>query len=444
MDYVKKHGYRGPEGRIDLPDDTAEMDEAIDEALTDHPDSDDIVSAVVLEASPKRVRVVKSDGEEVTITGDGLTFAASALSANAPPNRRIQRGSIIRVTQDDKTWSITQMPNVEAAFVAISPDNGAIRALVGGFDFNRNKFNRVYQGWRQPGSSFKPFIYSASLEKGLSPATLIDDAPISFPAGNGELWSPKNYGNKYEGIMTMRKGLAKSKNMISVRILSRIGPKYAQQYITRFGFDADKNPAYLPLALGAGNVTPLQMAAAYSVFANGGYKINPYLISKITDANGKVLSQTHPAVSGDEYNRVVDERNAFLIDSMLKDVAKYGTAARASGLGRSDIAGKTGTTNDSIDAWFAGYQPHLVAVAWVGYDQPKPLGDNETGGGLALPIWMSYMQTALKGKPIEDRTMPNGVVQADGDYFYVENQPKASVHALEESQEAGDPNGRVD
>jgi penicillin-binding protein 1A len=447
MDYVKKHGYRGPEGFLEIPDDKAEADKEIEVALAEHPDSDDIISAVVLNASSKNVRAVLSNGDEINITDGGLAFAASSLSTKAPPNRRIVRGSIIRVILTDKTWSITQMPEVEAAFVAISPDDGAIRALVGGFDFDRNKFNRVVQGWRQPGSSFKPFIYSASLEKGLSPATIINDSPISFGGGQtgGPVWEPKNYGNKYDGPMTMRKGLAKSKNMISIRILNKIGAKYGQQYITRFGFDADKNPPYLTLALGAGNVTPLQMAGAYSVFANGGYKINPYLISKITDGSGKILSQTKPAIAGDEYNRVIDERNAFIIDSMLKDVVRYGTAARAMSLGRTDLAGKTGTTNDSIDAWFAGYQPHLVGIAWVGFDQPKNLGDRETGGGLALPIWMGFMQTALKKFPLAEPQVPNGVVQVNGDYAYVENAASAGIRALEpaEPKEPGEVQAEV-
>jgi len=437
MDYVKKHGYRGPEGFLEISDDKSEAEDEIEDALADHPDSDDILSAVVLEAGPKNVRAVISNGDEINISGSGLAFAASSLNtkagSKAPPNKRIMRGSIIRVTLNDKTWSITQMPEVEAAFVAINPDDGAIRALVGGFDFDRNKFNRVVQGWRQPGSSFKPFIYSASLEKGLSPSTIINDSPISFGGGQtgGQVWEPKNYGNKYEGPMTMRRGLTKSKNMISIRVLNRIGAKYGQQYITRFGFDADKNPPYLTLALGAGNVTPLQMAGAYSVFANGGYKVNPYLISKITDSNGKILSATKPALAGDEYNRVIDERNAFLIDSMLKDVVKHGTAVRAMTLGRTDLAGKTGTTNDSIDAWFAGYQPHLVGIAWVGFDQPKNMGDRETGGGLALPIWMGFMQTALKKVPMKERAIPNGIVQGNGDYVYVENLAGTGVQSLE-------------
>ncbi|MEO7031879.1 MAG: PBP1A family penicillin-binding protein, partial [Herbaspirillum sp.] len=290
MDYEKRHGYRGPEGYMEIPAKKDDAESAIELELADHPDSDDIVAAVVLEASPKIIRAVLSSGAEIEITGKGLIFATNLLSTKAPPNRAVKRGAIIRVIQEDGHWVVTQMPQVQSAFVAVSPDDGAIKALVGGFDFNRNKFNHVSQAWRQPGSSFKPFIYSASLEKGLSPATIINDAPISFSAAQtgGQAWEPKNYDSKYEGPMTMRRGLMKSKNMISIRILEKIGAKYGQEYATRFGFDADKNPAYLTLALGAGAVTPLQMAGAYSVFANGGYKINPYLISKITDSNGNV------------------------------------------------------------------------------------------------------------------------------------------------------------
>ena len=433
MDYEKKHGYRGPEAYLEIPTVKAEADEEIENALAEHPDNDDIVAAVVLAVTPKNVHAVMSNGEEINIAGAGLTFAAPALTANAQPKKRIQRGSIIRVTKEDNQWAITQMPLVESAFVAISPQDGAIRALVGGFDYDRGKFNRVTQAWRQPGSSFKPFIYSASLEKGLSPSTIINDAPISFGAGQtgGQAWEPKNYDGKYEGMMTMRKGLTKSKNMISIRILNNIGPKYGQSYVTRFGFDAEKNPPYLTLALGAGAVTPLQMAGAYSVFANGGYKINPYLISRITDSNNKVLVETKPEQAGDENNRVIDARNAFLVDSMLKDVVRYGTAARAMQLKRSDLAGKTGTTNDSIDAWFAGYQPKLVGIAWMGFDQPRNLGNRETGGGLALPIWIGFMQTALKHIPMEERPIPNGIIQSDGDYYYVENATGKGIQVLD-------------
>ena len=432
MEYEKRHGYRGPESYMQIPAAKEEADDAIEVELAEHADSDDIVAAVVTEASPKSVRAVLSSGEDITITGPGLTFAANLLSDKAPPAKRVKRGAVIRVIQEGRNWSITQIPEVQSAFVSANTDDGAIRSLVGGFDYNLNKFNHVTQAWRQPGSSFKPFIYSASLEKGLSPATIINDAPISFDAGQtgGQAWEPKNYENKYEGPMTMRKGLTKSKNMISIRILQKIGAKYGQEYTTRFGFDAERNPPYLTLALGAGAVTPLQMAGAYSVFANGGYKVNPYLIAKITDADGKVLSQVKPEKAGDPANRVIDERNAFLIDSMLKDVVKYGTAAKAMALKRTDLAGKTGTTNDSLDAWFAGYQPKLVGIAWIGYDQPKNLGNRETGGGLALPIWMGYMQKVLKDVPMIERPVPDGLIQVAGEYYYAENPPGSGVKSL--------------
>ncbi len=444
MDYEKRHGYRGPEGYVELPTSKEETEDVIERALAEHPDSDKLVAAVVLSATPQQIHATLASGKEIILQGSGLTFANSWLSPQAAPNHRIKTGAIIRVMEENDKWNITQMPAVESAFVAADTSDGAIRALVGGFDFNRNKFNHVTQAWRQPGSSFKPFIYSASLEKGLSPATMLNDAPLSFDAGQtgGQAWEPKNYDGKYEGTMSMRKGLTKSKNMISIRILHRIGAQYGQEYSTRFGFDADKNPPYLTLALGAGAVTPLQMAGAYAVFANGGYKINPYLITKITDSKGKILSKAQPDLANDEAHRVIDQRNAFLMDSMLKDVVKFGTATKALVLKRPDIAGKTGTTNDSFDAWFAGYHPKLVGVAWIGFDQPKNLGNKETGGGLALPIWISYMQKALKNLPIEERPVPEGIVQTNGDYYYAENSSGNNLTAQDFEDGAVPETGR--
>ncbi len=354
----------------------------------------------------------------VSVAGDGLKFVARSLDDKAAPQRRIRRGSIIRVQKDDKkVWQIVQAPEAEAAFVSVDPGDGAIRALVGGFDFNRNKFNHVTQAWRQPGSSFKPFIYSASLEKGYTPSTVINDEPIVVEADvtGSQRWEPKNYDGKFEGPMRMRTALAKSKNMVSIRILQSIGPKYAQDYVTRFGFEADKHPPYLTMALGAGAVTPLQMARGYSVFANGGYMIQPYFIQRIVDDRGNPLGQANPQRAGEESLRVIDARNAFIMDSMLQDVTRYGTAGRASRLGRQDLAGKTGTTNEHVDAWFCGYTPALVGISWVGYDQPKNLGRNETGGVTALPIWMSYMERALKGVPEVPRAVPGGIVDVKVD-----------------------------
>jgi penicillin-binding protein 1A len=411
LEYDRRHGYRGPEGHADLPASAGADD--YDDALADHPDVDDLRAAVVLEAGPNAVSAALRSGEAVTIRGEGLKFAARALDSKAAPQKRVSRGAIIRVQRDEKgNWLVAQLPEVEAAFVSLDPENGAVRALVGGFDFGRNKFNHVTQAWRQPGSSFKPFIYSASLEKGFTPATVVFDEPVVVEADvtGSQRWEPKNYDGKFEGPMRLRTALAKSKNMVSIRILQDITPKYAQDYVTRFGFDADKQPPYLTLALGAGSVTPMQMARAYAVFANGGYLVQPYFIQRIVDDRGEPLGQANPPRAGDAALRVIDARNAFIMDSMLQDVTRYGTAARASKLGRRDLAGKTGTTNDFVDGWFCGYQPTLVGVAWLGFDQPKSLGRNQTGGQVALPIWIDYMGRALRGVPEAVRAVPAGVV----------------------------------
>ncbi len=434
MNYERKHGYRGPEAFIDLPSDPAEREQAIDDALVEHPGSDDLRSAVVTSVSPQLVTATLLSGEVAKIQGPALRFIAPSLATNAQPKMKIRPGAIIRVTLDEKgAWTVTQLPEVSAAFVSINPEDGEIRSMVGGFDFNRNKFNHVTQAWRQPGSSFKPFIYTAALEKGFSPATVINDAPLTIgPDTGGQVWEPKNYDGKFEGPMTMRRALAKSKNLVSVRILRAIGTQYAQDYITRFGFEADKHPAYLPMALGSGSVTPLQMAGAYSVFANGGYRVNPYLIQRVTDSRGKVISETVPQRAGQDAVRVLDARTAFIADTMLREVVRSGTANSAKQrLGRSDLAGKTGTTNDAVDAWFAGYTPKLVAIAWMGYDQPKSLGVRETGGGLALPIWVGYMGKMLKGVPESaDRQPPEGVLMVGGDWTLEENAGGSGVASV--------------
>ncbi len=439
LDYERRHGYNGPEAFVELPGGNAaasadELNQAIEDNLLEYPDSDDILSAVVLEASPKHVRAARVD-ETIEITGDGLKFAAAGLADKAPQAKRIRRGAIIRVMKNAKdNWEIIQMPTVQAAFIAASVKDGAIHALVGGFDYNRNKFNHVTQAWRQPGSSFKPFIYSAALERGFTPSTIINDAPVHIDAGTtgSQAWDPKNYDGKFEGPMSMRQALAKSKNMVSIRLLQAIGPKYAQGTLARFGFEPEKHPAYLTMALGAGSVTPWEMIGAYSVFANGGYKINPYFITRIVDNSGHDLARVDKLVAGDEANRVIDGRNAFITDSLLRSVAKFGTAARITAvLKRGDLAGKTGTTNDSHDAWFAGYSnDNLAGIAWIGFDQPKSLGDRETGGGLALPIWLGYMSKALKGVPEKARPVPPGVVTVNGEVYYVENQPGQGVPSL--------------
>jgi penicillin-binding protein 1A len=426
MDYERRHGYRGPEAFIDLPADADDREQAIDDALLEHPDNGEIVAAVVTAASPKQVQAAFIDGNVATIQGDGLRFAQFALGARAQPNQRVRPGAIVRlVKNDDGNWSITQLPQVEGAFISVVPQDGAIRALVGGFDFNKNKFNHVTQAWRQPGSSFKPFIYSASLEKGLGPATIINDAPLFFSAAEtgGQAWEPKNYGGGFDGPMTMRTALQKSKNLVSIRILNHIGTKYAQQYITRFGFDADRHPAYLPMALGAGLVTPLQMAGAFSVFANGGYRVNPYLIAEVTDQRGIVVAHAQPLVAAQSAPHAIEPRNAYVMNSLLQSVAQRGTGAKTNVLKRTDLGGKTGTTNDSRDAWFAGYQHTLTAIAWIGYDNPRSLGDKETGGGLALPVWVDYMARALKGVPEYKMPMPDGVTQLGSELYFDDFTP---------------------
>ena len=444
LDYEQRQVYRGPEAYVDLPKDPKALDARVAEALSDHPANDELLAAVVLSADPKKVDAVLQSGETITVVGDGLKPVASGLSERGNPKVQIRRGAIVRVVktvktvrkagkeQQEESWTLTQLPEVEGAFVALDPRNGELRAMVGGFDFAKNKFNHVTQAWRQPGSSFKPFIYSAALERGFTPSTVVNDAPLFFSAATtgSQPWEPKNYDGTFEGAMPLRTALAKSKNMVSIRVLQSIGAEYAQQWITRFGFEADKHPAYLTMALGAGSVTPMQMAQAYAVFANGGYQVAPRLIDRITDHQGRVLFQAQPVVV-DESQRVIEARNAFLMSSLLQEVTRSGTAAKAQAtLKRSDIYGKTGTTNDSMDAWFAGYQREAVAVVWIGYDQPRKLGSRETGGGLALPVWIEYMRHALRDVEVHELEPPEGVVQRGGEWYYDEYAGNDGVRRL--------------
>jgi penicillin-binding protein 1A len=443
FDYDRRHGYRGPEGYVSLPDDPAELEQVLDSAFQDLSEGDNLDAAIVMAASALEVKAVRSDGDSIAITGEGLKFAARALSDKAAAGSRIRRGAIIRVSRDDKgRWQISQMPQVESALVSARPSDGAILSLVGGFDFDRNKFNHVTQAQRQPGSSFKPFIYSAALEKGFSPATVVNDAPLYFDTAQtgSEPWEPKNYDGKFEGPMRLRTALMKSKNLVTVRVMQAIGPHYAQDYISRFGFDPKLHPAYLPMALGAGAATPLQMLGAYAVFANGGYHVTPYLIERVVDSRGNLLSVAQPAKAGEGAERAIDPRNAFIMTTMMRDVVRAGTAARAMQLGRQDLAGKTGTTNDNVDAWFCGFNASMVAIAWIGFDQPKTLGTNETGAVAALPTWMNFMAKVLKGVPELPLQQPEGIIvtrinaetglrEPDerggiNEYFYAEFPPK--------------------
>lgn len=448
LDYDRRHGYRGPEGFAELPPSAANLEELLEDALAELDEHNDLIPAVVLEASPLQVKCYYKGGGTIAINGDGLKFVQKSLSEKASAKNRLRRGALIRIQKDEKAgWQILQLPQAEAALVSVTPQDGAIRALVGGFDFSRSKFNHAVQAWRQPGSSFKPFIYSAALEKGFTAATVINDAPIVVDSAEtgGQVWEPKNYEGDFDGPIRLRSALVKSRNLVSIRILQTIGPQYAQDYVTRFGFSPAQHPPYLTMALGAGSATPMQMAAAYSVFANGGYRAQPYLIDRVIDARGSVLARATPMRAGENAERAIDARNAFVMTSIMRDVVRFGTATRAMQLKRQDLAGKTGTTNDQLDAWFAGFNPKLVAVAWIGFDQPRSLGGSETGAQAALPMWMNYMGKALKGVPEEELVVPDGVQSvkinpqsgrraADGEegiyeYFYQESMPPESVAA---------------
>jgi penicillin-binding protein 1A len=393
--YDLRHGYRGAEGFVD------DLDQR-QTALAARPYHPRLQVAVVLAATPKKVRA-ELMGQEIEIQGEGLRFAARALAAQS--KIKLKPGSIIRVMQNPKGgWQISQLPEVAAAFVALDANTGGFRALVGGFDFEQSKFNHVHQAWRQPGSAMKPFIYSAALEKNFGSASTFEDTPITIGT-----WSPQNDDDIYEGTSTLRHALARSKNVVAVRVLQTIGADYGREFLPRFGFDLKQQPENLTLALGTGSVTPLQLAGAYAVFANGGYQIKPYLIQKVSDQRGKVLFEAKQAAK-QETDRVLDARNAFIMDHMLREVVRSGTGAAATQkLGRRDLAGKTGTTNDAFDGWFAGYSGSTVAVAWMGYDDPRSLGGREFGATLSLPIWIDYMRTALANKPEYQRPVPPGI-----------------------------------
>ncbi|PPD56532.1 MAG: penicillin-binding protein 1A [Methylotenera sp.] len=455
LEYQSRQGYQKPEKTIDLNKlQSADLAEGLQTALEDIEEYNGFVPAVVLEVSAKLVKVFSKKNEVLEISGTGLSVLKKNLADKVVKNHKIKAGSVVRIIKSQGVWHIVQLPQVEAALVALDPANGAITALVGGFDFNKNKFNHVTQAWRQPGSSFKPFVYSAALEKGLTPASIIEDEPFAMTAeevGGNKAWEPKNYDGQFSGPMRLRTALTKSKNMVSIRVIEQIGTRYAQDYITKFGFSRKDHPAYLTMALGAGAATPWGMANGYAVFANGGFRVKPHLISKITDSNGNIIEQTRYPVAGQDAPRVIDGRNAFLMTSMMHDVVQRGTATKARQLGRQDLAGKTGTTNNQVDAWFAGYNPRQVAVAWIGFDQPRSLGRDETGGKAALPIWISYMATALKGMPDNPVKIPDGVMTVkinpdtgvlvgedeDGinEYFYHENPPPTAEIALPPMEE---------
>ena len=430
--YDQRHGYRGPEAAIDLPADEDTRNDAIDALLQKHPSSDGLLPAVVTEVLAKSLKADLASGESIQIGAEGLGFAAAALQPNASKALRLRPGALIRVVQTrNMKWAVSQLPEVDAAYVSLNAQSGAYRALVGGFDFRRKNFNHATSAWRQPGSSIKPFIYSAALERGFAPATLINDVQLSATTTESLKWDPRNDDGKYDGPIRMQDALAHSKNVVSVRILKAIGVGYARDFLPRFGFDADKHPQNLTMALGTGAVTPVQLAGAYGVFANGGYLVSPWLIQRVSDAKGKVLFESDKPATPPEEARTLDARNAFVTDSMLREVTRSGTGAQASvKLERQDLAGKTGTTSDAVDGWFAGYANDIVSVAWMGYDEPRSLGTREFGATLALPIWIDAMRQALVGSTARERAVPDQVYFVDGRWNFSEFDSDAGVKTL--------------
>ncbi|HEY1129775.1 MAG TPA: PBP1A family penicillin-binding protein [Roseateles sp.] len=397
----RRQPFRGPEATVELPmgDD---LDEALDAAFDAHPDLGELRTAVLLGQDKSAAQLVLGDGERITLKGAALR-----------PLQNLKRGAVLRVLESGKQWQISQTPQAEGAVVTLDPATGAIRALVGGFDFARNQFNSATQAWRQPGSAFKPFIYSALIEQGGWAGTLVSDQP--FEQGD---WAPRNYDGQYEEALTLRQALAKSKNMVTIRIAQALGPERARAWAARFGLDEDKQPLNLTIALGTGSVTPLQMAQAYAAFANQGQLPTGWLIQRVQDAQGEIIWKADPP----KPRQAISARNAFMTSQLLAAVAREGTAARASALlGRWDLYGKTGTTNDAVDAWFCGFQASRAGAVWIGYPQPKSLGERESGGGLALPVWAATMAVALKGQPNTQIEPPaEGLVQQDGNWFYSE------------------------
>ena len=397
----RRQPFRGPEATVDVPAGEGE-DDALDAAFDAHPDLGELRTAVLLGQDKSAATLVLADGEHITIKG-----------AAARPLQNLKRGAVLRVLESGRQWLLSQVPQAEGAVVTLDPATGAIRALVGGFDFTRNQFNSATQAWRQPGSAFKPFIYSALIEQGGWAGTLVSDQP--FEQGD---WAPRNYDGQYEDALTLREALARSKNMVTIRITQALGPQRARAWAARFGLDEDRQPLNLTLALGTGSVTPLQMAQAYAAFANQGQLPTGWLIQRVQDAQGETLWQADPP----KPRMAVSPRNAFMTSQLLAAVAREGTAARASSLlGRWDLHGKTGTTNDAVDAWFCGFQATRAGAVWIGYPQPRSLGERESGGGLALPVWAATMAVALKGQPNTPLQPPaEGLVQQDGNWFYSE------------------------
>ena len=452
MEYDARHGYRGPERRL-APGEGAR---SLEEALAEFPTVGGLLPALVTSVGERVVAAHAKGAGPIEIPFESMEWARPYIDEDRRGRKPesaaavVQAGDVIRVRLTENGWRFSQLPEVEGALVSLDPNDGAIVALTGGFDFYRSKFNRVTQAERQPGSSFKPFIYSAALEHGYTPASIINDAPVVFEDPSlKSAWRPENYGGKFFGPTRLRVALYKSRNLVSIRLLRDIGIDFALDHIARFGIDVQRLPQGLSLALGSGELTPLELAAGYSVLANGGYAVEPYFIGRVLDRDGTspftaaplvvcrdcgeeeatvVPTSTAPAGAAGASTgssaepgagsprsvrpapRVVDARNAWLMYSMMRDVIRRGTGRKARVLERGDLAGKTGTTNDLHDAWFSGFSPDLVATAWIGFDRFRPLGQRETGARAALPMWIAYMKEALKGTRERSIQPPRGIV----------------------------------
>jgi penicillin-binding protein 1A len=421
--YDHRHGYRGPVATIGEKD--SQLPAVRQKYLAQYPELNSLVPAVVTEVGAKEATAALQNGDIFIIPWEGLSWARPALKkgwvGKAPIKAQqvVAVGDIVYVHSTETHWELAQIPEAESALVALNPKDGAIEALVGGFNFQKSKFNRATQSSRQPGSSFKPFVYAAALNNGYNLATLVNDAPIVVDdPSQPKLWRPHNVNLKFNGPTRLKQALVQSKNMVSIRILDDIGIDYTIDFLTRFGFNKKSLPKGLSLALGSLSVSPMELTTAYAVFANGGYKVEPYLIDHITDADGKILLQAKPSVVCNPCTsktdtstlapRVMPEDIVYLMDSAMKDVIQHGTATAARVLNRQDIAGKTGTTNDQVDSWFAGFNSDLVVTTWVGFDNPKSL--HEYAAGLALPLWIDFMKDALKNKPENAMKQPDNVV----------------------------------
>ena len=419
--YDKRHGYRGSEKNLGIPS-IDNMDDW-EKELKKIPPSNNLLAAAVVEMTKKSITVLLSDGKLIIIPWEGLSWACKQINADylgpkpSSAKQIVALGDVVRITKTPEGYALSQQPKAEAGLVALNPNNGAILALVGGFDYQSSKFNRVTHANRQPGSAFKPFIYSAALDKGFTLATVVNDAPIVVenPYDNS-LWRPQNSSHRFYGLTRLRTAITKSRNLVTIRLLALSGLPYTINYLRKFGFVSSQLPAGLSLALGTALVTPLQMAQAYAVFANGGMRVVPYAISTIYNSHDQLIYQAKPLIACQKNcepdaalaPRVISEQTAFLISSAMHDVIEHGTAQRAREVGRNDIAGKTGTTQNQVDAWFTGYNRNLVAISWMGFDLPQSL--HEYGAQAALPIWSSFMKHALKGIPDRGIEQPPGIV----------------------------------